>query len=769
MRRVCISGKRPLGSIALLGVLLPVAALSLGLLSAAGARGDAPGHLLDPGLRILLERAEEGAPLPSASFAGDPGPQIALVLEGEVDRAGLERLGGRVQTVAGPVTTVRAPLDRVPGLLHVAGLRRLAAASALDPMLDVSVDSIAAPLAWQGMIPPQNLPLRGEGVIVGIVDSGIDLAHPDFQTAAGSTRILFLWDQTVGTAHPSGFSYGEEYTAALIDAGQASECRDTQGHGTQMAGIAAGNGRATGNDQPASQYVGVAPEAHLIVVKSGLTDAEVIDGVSYIFQKADALGLPAVVNLSVGTHKGGHDGSAALDLALSALAGPGRILTAAAGNFGDLPVHGRADLAPGETREVPFTIPAYTADNIFFDESLFLEGWHDADASFRVRLRSPNGLATAWIDPGQSSGTVVTADAKVLIDNGTYTSSKGSRLIGIAFWRGTTVDPAPVPGTWIIELSRRAGTASGAVDFWLTRWTLGTTTWPGFADPDPACTIASPATADGVLSTGAYVTKRRWTNLDGGQSSYGFQILGSIAYFSSLGPRRDGVPRPDVVAPGFGVASSLSADCPHSAWSQVQDGVHSVGSGTSQANAHTTGAIALILQELLAGGEGPPAPARIRSVLLERAHHDSFTGAAYDPAYGNGKLSLLPKGSTAVIDEGPADPFVPTPARFSLAPPFPNPAAGTMILEYTLSDGPGTAMGASGGTATLGGTTVVLVIVDLQGRLVARFERPAEAGRQRLFWDGNGSDGRPVPAGLYYARLTAGPDTAVRKLVRLAR
>jgi hypothetical protein len=276
--------------------------------------------------------------------------------------------------------------------------------------------------------------------------------------------------------------------------------------------------------------------------------------------------------------------------------------------------------------------------------------------------------------------------------------------------------------------------------------------------------------------------------VNGGQSSYGFQILGSIAYFSSRGPRRDGVLRPDVVAPGFGVASALSADCPHSAWAQVQDGVHSVGSGTSQANAHTTGAIALIMEELLDGGEGLPSPERIRSILRERAHHDAVTGPLYDPAYGNGKLSLISAGTTAVLDPDPADPAVPVPARFTMAPPFPNPGSGRVILEYTLNESAGAgnrtplrggsaeaARSASGtgrhlGTAaaaTTGETTIRLAIVDIQGRLVARTERPAGTGRQRIIWDGRGRDGRPVPAGLYYARLTAGHDIAVRKLVRL--
>lgn len=774
-----ITGLRPLRSLALPGILL---ALCLAPQGPAGARGDTPAGLLDPGARVLLERAREGAPAaPSVDRVPSPAAQgLSFVLEGDVDPGELEALGARVQTRGGSITTVRAPLERVGDLLHARGLRRLAAASGLEPMLDVSVDSIAAPQAWDGLIPPQNMPLRGEGIVVGIVDSGIDLGHPDFRSPDGGTRVLFLWDQTVGIDHPQGFTYGTEYTAAMIDAGQAAECRDTRGHGTQMAGIAAGNGRATGNGQPASRYVGVAPQAHLVVVKSDLTDAEIIDGVSYIFGKAEALGLPAVVNLSVGTQKGGHDGSALLDVALSALAGPGRIITAAAGNFGDLPVHGRADLGPGETRGIGFTIPPYTEDNLLYDESLFLEGWHDGDAAFRVRLRSPNGLATSWIEPGEASGTVVNADAKVMIENAVYTSSKGSRLIGITFWRGTPGDPAPAPGTWTIELERTPGTASGGVDFWLTRWSLGTATWPGFADAEPTGTLASPATADAVISTGAYVTKRTWTNVNGGQSSYGFQVLGSIAYFSSLGPRRDGALRPDVVAPGFGVASALSADSPQSAWSQVQDGVHSVGSGTSQANAHTTGAVALIMEELVAGGEGFPSPERIRAILRERAHHDGFTGAPYDPAYGNGKLSLVPKGSTSILDDDPVEPGLPVPARFALAPPFPNPGAGRVVLEYTVEEEPsapepglrGAAAGRHAGglrtaAAAPGETTVRLAILDIQGRMVARFERPAGTGRQRIIWDGRGRDGRPVPAGLYYARLTNGRDVAVRKLVRL--
>src|SRR5262249_39737888 len=143
---------------------------------------------------------------------------------------------------------------------------------------------------------------------------------------------------------PAGYSYGSEYSQASINAGQFGG-GDTNGHGTHMAGVAAGNGRGTGNGKPAYTYVGAAPEADLVVVSlpsasaGSITDDKVLDGVRYVFQKAAALGEPAVVLLSLAKCTGPHDGQDPLDLGIAALTGPGKLVCAAAGNYGGKSQH----------------------------------------------------------------------------------------------------------------------------------------------------------------------------------------------------------------------------------------------------------------------------------------------------------------------------------------------------------------------------------------------------------------------------------------------
>ena len=164
-------------------------------------------------------------------------------------------------------------------------------------------------------------PLLGKGVLLGIVDSGIDYENPDFRNADGTTRIAALWDQTVETGlPPAGYNVGTEFTsqqinAALQTAGHEERfrlvpSRDISGHGTAVAGIAAGNGRGS----QGGRYRGVAPEAELLIVKMGIPGeygfprtTQLMRGVDYIIRKAEELKKPVAVNISFGNTYGSHE------------------------------------------------------------------------------------------------------------------------------------------------------------------------------------------------------------------------------------------------------------------------------------------------------------------------------------------------------------------------------------------------------------------------------------------------------------------------------
>ncbi len=238
---------------------------------------------------------------------------------------------------------------------------------------------------------------KGAGTIVGIVDTGIDYKHEDFiDDTTGKSRILYIWDQTLtaqgGEVVPAA-GYGVEYNQAQINdeidgtlTGFVRE-EDTNGHGTHVAGIAAGDGSATNGDEPAGKYKGMAPEAELIIVKTDLTSDHIIDGVNYIFDKASFLGKPAVVNLSLGTHQSPHDGTGSVSYAIDEsieTAGSetkGRVVVVAAGNEGSDKIHAEANISPGSPETIKFF------NNYGY---LGMDIWHDGADKYQVTFSPPS-------------------------------------------------------------------------------------------------------------------------------------------------------------------------------------------------------------------------------------------------------------------------------------------------------------------------------------------------------------------------------------------
>ncbi len=601
-------------------------------------------------LSAVANRGPDGL-LPAAGEE----PRLSLLLVTD-DAQALRAAGFTIVTESGPVVTAEVPLSRLRELERVPGLRAAELSRPLRRLLDTSLPEISAVAAHGATQPPYPVTgATGRNVVMGVVDTGIDIAHPDFRNDDGSSRVEWIWDQTdlLGPAPGSGYTYGTVWGSAAIDAGTARQ-RDTYGHGTHVAGIAAGNGRATSGIVPVYSYVGVAPDADLVVVKTDYTEAHVLDAVGWVRQKATAMGRPCVVNLSLGSQFGSHDGTDAFDLAFNSLSGPGRILVAAAGNEADAGLHAEA-VVPGNSYLVlQFTIGDYTAKagNTTVDQQdvLIMEAWYAGNRNLSFQVTSPRGYASNVIGLNQEA-TKQTNDGTIYV--GSWKADQNDdNTCEIDLWDANATYP-PYEGTWSVRVNNLASTAT-PIDFWIPYDALGAagagTHWSTYESP--AKTVGSPATSDSMIAVAAYVTKTSWPTGTG--TTCGYQpapALGSLASFSSLGPRRDNALKPEIAAPGMAIASSWSSTGDPSFYGNVScavtpDGYHVASQGTSLSAPHIAGVAALILEK-------HPTDARrqVLARLQNSARTDSWTGAVPNFNFGYGKVNAL-----AAID-------APTPVR----------------------------------------------------------------------------------------------------------
>jgi subtilisin family serine protease len=611
-----------------------LATLLMGISASAGAASD--------DLSWRSSAARRGGPGPTlrgrSLTAGSGGVPIAnFLLAGSISPPLLRSFGVEVNTWTPAGVTARVPLSRLPLLQSLPGVRAAFPANRCRYYLDQSaVDAdvasvrIAAPPAFSGQ--------TGAGVLVGLVDSGVDLYHGDFRGRDGLTRIVSLWDQNVEGQHPNGFTYGVEWTPAQINAGDAEETDDV-GHGTHVLGIAAGDGSSASHGQPQYVYVGMAPEADLCVVKTDLTVSGIVDGINYIFQVAAARGQPAVVNLSIGTQEGPHDGTLLMDQMINALTGPGRIVVAAAGNEGADHLHAQVTLTPTTGQQMTLLVPPYTPGTGNEDDYFIVSGWYEPTDQIAVTLTTPSGVVLGPVAPGDSLTGRFTPDGYIDLWNATAPTTNGDRQIYLQVFDPLGASP-PARGAWRFQYTPLSIGGPGRVDAYietsqlgdglsLAEWTQGLV-FGGV--------VGAPGDADSVIAVGAHVTKVCWDAFDGFFRCFNpAPPVGAIANFSSQGPRRDGALKPDLTAPGFGVVSARSRTAAFSNSEVTPDGTHAILAGTSMSTPHVTGAVALLLGHR---ANALATPAQIRSQLQAWARADGHTGGVPNVSWGSGKLDV---------------------------------------------------------------------------------------------------------------------------------
>ncbi len=595
--------------------------------------------------------------------------QLDVFIRGDVSRAQLEAMGVNVRTELPGLFTADVPVDVVDQLAARADVAAINGAALCEQYLNTSVPTTGAN-ALRGAAPTFT-GMNGAGVLVGDVDSGIDWKHKDFKDASLASRILYIWDQSVTTGTPpSGFTKGREWTKSQIDLLQCTE-NDTgtvangDGHGSHVMGIAAGNGQGTGAAIPAYTYVGMAPMADIAMVKTTFYTTDIIDGVNYLFQKAAALGKNAVVNLSLGSEYGPHDGTSTFESALDALSGPGKVVVVAAGNDRGTSWHAAANV-PATGDSVKFTVTSGNVNGAL----LAFDGYYNAPDNMTVTLRSPGnkiitlpmgGINKAY--PGDTTGV----NGVVYFENGASLTSTGAREVYIEIMSTGSTAGKTTTGVWTLTFTPVSQAASTTrFDMWrfYSNYPSATFTYNMVNDH----LVSEPGNAARVITVAAWETKNSWTRCSGTTVSYsGPAPIGAIATFSGIGPTRDGRNKPDLAAPGMGIGSTRSSSATGTCGSQAfllnDNGVHVINQGTSMAAPHVAGATAILMQKF-----GAMTPEQVKTYLFSHATIDANTGAPWNNSFGMGKLhlgDLLDPSVLVAYPNGAEILFIGTPTTFT--------------------------------------------------------------------------------------------------------
>lgn len=715
---------------------------------------------LDPMIALMLDQPQISAMIYShmTGIAKTDMPEkINVLIKTTLSSSWLESHGLTIHGRIGEIVSGLIALDRIPDLLAEPEVASIHGPRQVSILNDVSVTEIRAKQA------KQQYGVTGKGVIMGIIDTGIDWQHQDFRNADGTTRIKALLDLSEpGTDKANGTLYTEqEINSALIGIGVVKQ-KDVVGHGTHVAGSAAGNGRATGNGIPAGTYVGVAPEADLVIVKANRVEGvnfdrnDYIPSMEFIRDFAKSANKPFVINISSGGNFGPHDGTdpveEAIDVLLTEANSKCKAIVVSAGNDGNDNIHASGTFGSGTTSiETRFTVPSYTPNADTQNDYVLFEGWYKGTLSYSVKVTSPTGISSATVNSGNDWGND-TSDGAIYISNAKFgKSSNGDKQIQVQVYDYSTTKP-PKQGVWKILISG----SSGRFDLWIAGTSMNAEL---SSNIDNTMIVSTPATAKKAITVGSYITKRNWTDLNGNNLQNSSLTVGNISSFSSPGPTRDGRTKPEVSAPGELIAASYSVDAPptgsysifsssYSQWPNAyiaRDGKHALTQGTSFAAPHVAGTVALMVQQF-----PNKTPTEIRQAIIATARPDGFTGAVPNNKWGYGKLDVMATLQLLPVDENEEESFVPE--TIELRQNYPNPFNPTTTIPYFINER----------------TEVQILVVNILGQkirsLCSGIKNP---GSYTIDWDGKDDAGRSVSSGIYFYRLEAGKLSQTKKMILL--
>lgn len=483
-----------------------------------------------------------------------------------------------------------------------------------------------------------TLPVTGKGVIVGVVDVGFDYTHPAFLNAEGKSRIVAVWDQgTEDGTPPNGFDYGHEIDdkEKILEAKHGSQ--DYHSHGSHVAGIIGGS------IVDGLPYSGVAPKCEFIFVATPMEESQVIDAVRYVFQKAEELGKPAVVNLSLGSSSGPHDGTTLTDIAYEELDAAHKVIVTAGGNSGGHRMHISKKLTNTDSLLTFVDIPWHLK---------FLDFWGEQGNDFAIHFSLYDSAGNRL----QSMGSITTQSDS--LDTTVVLNGSDSLQITAYSEDSSSLNGKPNISFLVTDITKnlnkthRIGlsvTGKGTIHGWNSSYShFKSYDKTGFSDGDTIHTIIDGGGCSrGALTIGAMTSKNQYVNIyDTVKTGKSNEIVGEIAPFSAIGPTIDGRQKPNIVTPGNMIIAPYNSYNDWGDSSEITDTftvngrTYSYGkmSGTSMATPFAAGAVALML-------EVNPNLNRsdIKKILQKTAYKDEFTGSFTDGVYsrwGYGKFDV---------------------------------------------------------------------------------------------------------------------------------
>ena len=559
---------------------------------------------MSPSTSLMLQDVKSGVKKAKAANGKENTVNAFINVKSQDAIAEIVKLGANINSqISETLVTATVPMSAIERISQVEGVESFSIGTEARLLMDRArklgfVDDCHEMTASNGNY-------TGKGVVVGIVDNGFQYDHVDFLTSDKSaTRIKRIWDQSGYGNAPEGFKYGveyktqEEFNSARFDM--------TAGfHATHVAGIAAGADKST-------PYYGVAPDADLVFVSFKNDNACIVDGIKYVFDYAESVGKPAVVNISLGSHVGPHDGTSNTDLSFAKLVGPGRIIVGAAGNEGLDKLHVSKTLT-ASSKQLK-TMFAYADET---NKQAYVDIWGDKNAPLSVKavvvntlngkiVRESEPVSTdpdsknevKWIVP-DGAGVVATVGLAI------QRNPNNGRANVLVFSRANSINDGFAIG---FVATAEAG---NTIHAWNNAQGCGFTNMNkrGWTDGSTDYTVGElGGESPDVISVGSYNSNTYFTPIALQGTGQACQInqelvggFGEHSKFSSYGPTADGRIKPDVCAPGCIVVSAGSRYS--GSWSDEtnviarsgQD-VYTYDVGTSMASPFVAGTVALWLQ-----------------------------------------------------------------------------------------------------------------------------------------------------------------------------